>query len=69
MNTTLVNFERAVNLGPTFAAKLLGVSYSTYAQYRSESRRLPKYHRNHVQCLLLLPQRSLARMIREHVNG
>lgn len=69
MNSTLIQFETKVELGPTFAAKLLGVSYSIYAQYRSERRPLPRYHRNHVQALLLLPKRDLALTIKEHVYG
>lgn len=69
VNETLINFEREVALGPTFAAKLLGVSYSIYAQYRSGRRPLQTYHRNHVRVLLRLSKRDLALTIKEHVYG
>lgn len=66
---TLIAFEQHVDLGPTYAARLLGVSYSIYAQYRSGRRPLPAYHCNHIQALMLLPQRTLAALITEHANG
>lgn len=69
MNRTLIEFEKTVELGPTFAARLLGVSYSIYAQYRSDRRPLPRYHRNHIQALLLLSKSALARAIDEHAYG
>ena len=69
MNTTLVEFEATVALGPTYAARLLGVSYSIYAQYRSEHRALPRYHRNHIQALLRVPRRELTKLIKEHAHG
>lgn len=69
MNTQLTSFEAHVRLGPTFAAKLLGVAYPTYAQYRSGRRVLPRYRLNHIQALLLLPEPALRALIEEHVNG
>lgn len=69
MNRILLDFEKRVELGPTFAARLLGVSYSIYAQYRSDRRTLPRYHRNHLRALLLLSKTALAREIDEHVHG
>lgn len=68
LNAILVDFEEKTGLGPTYAAKLLGTSYVTYAQYRSGRRALPRYHQNHIQALLLLPGRMLERLIEEHVR-
>ena len=69
MNEILLHFEKATGLGPTFAARLLGVAYPTYAQYRSERRELPNYHHHHIEALLLLPHTSLAKLIKEHASG
>lgn len=69
MNATLIHFEARVKLGPTRAARLLGVAYPTYAQYRSGRRPFPSYHSNHVQALLLLAPEHLHALIQEHVNG
>lgn len=69
LNTVLVEFEARVALGPTYAARLLGVAYPTYAQYRSGRRVLPDYHRNHIQALLALSPRVLRSLIEEHAYG
>lgn len=69
MNAVLASFESASSLGPTRAALLLGVAYSTYAQYRSGRRKLPTYHRRHIQALALLPAERLRALIQEHVIG
>lgn len=69
MNDTLLTFEHHTELGPTFAARLLGVAYPTYAQYRSGRRELQRYHANHIQALMLLPKAKLANLIEEHANG
>lgn len=63
MNTILIRFEKQVDLGPTYAARLLGVAYPTYAQYRSGRRSLPQYHRNHIDALLALSPEALRRQI------
>ena len=68
MKAILIEFEKKTQLGPTFAARLLGVSYSIYAQYRSERRELPRYHINHIRAISLLSESSLARIIREHAH-
>lgn len=68
MNATLTAFEAAAGLGPTRAARLLGVAYPTYAQYRSGRRALPRYHQRHVQALLALDKRALDALIEEHVR-
>ncbi len=69
MNEILLHLEKTTGLGPTFAARLLGVAYPTYAQYRSGRRELPTYHAHHIEALLLLSQASLARLIKEHADG
>lgn len=69
MNAALLQFEAEVRLGPTRAARLLGVAYPTYAQYRSGRRAFPTYHEHHVQALLLLAPEHLAALIKEHVHG
>lgn len=66
MNPTILGFEKATALGPTYAARLLGVAYPTYAQYRSGRRPLQRYHERHIEALLLLPRGSLDRLIKEH---
>lgn len=66
-NTTLVNFESHTGLGPTFAAKLLGMPYITYAQYRSGTRPIKTQHIYHVEVLLLLDQKVLQKRIKEVV--
>lgn len=65
----LIDFEARVGLRGPSAAKLIGTGYSTYAQYRSGLRPLPRYHKNHVQALLLLQPDTLAVLIKEHANG
>lgn len=69
INPVLQEFERLVSLGPTFAARLIGVAYPTYAQYRSGRRELPTYHQRHIQALLALERKVLVKLIEEHVYG
>lgn len=68
-NETLVRFERKTKLGPTYAARLLGLAYVTYAQCKSGSRPLQTYHERHIEALLLLPHASLQKLIERHANG
>jgi hypothetical protein len=68
-NKVLIDFESRVDLGPTYAARLIGIAYPTYAAYRSGSRELPDYHRNHVQALLLLAPEVLSDLKEEHAYG
>jgi DNA-binding transcriptional regulator YdaS (Cro superfamily) len=69
MNETLLHFEASTGLGPTFAARLLGVAYPTYAQYRSGRRELPTYHSRHIEVLLLLSPSALSKIIERHSRG
>lgn len=69
VNQLLLDFEKHTALGPTFAAQLLGVAYSTYAQVRSGARPMQTYTRRHLQALHLLCREDLDSLIREHVRG
>ena len=67
MNETLLDFELRMALGPTHAAKLLGVAWSTYCQYRNLSRALPKYIRFHVETLIAAPAATSTALIKKRV--
>jgi hypothetical protein len=69
LNKTLVNFEKQIGLGSTYAARLLGVAYQTYASYKNERRKLPLYHARHIRCMLLLPKDVLQKEIEDFANG
>lgn len=66
-NKTLVAFERMCGVGPTRAARVLGVAYPTYAQYRSGRRELPLYHHLHIAALKLLSKEALNATVKERV--
>lgn len=68
MNTVLLQFEKHTRLGPTYAAELLGMAYSTYAQVRNGRRDLQSYTQRHIQALMLLPRDTLTTLISEHVR-
>ncbi len=65
MNDRLMQLELAIGLGPTYAARMLGIAYPTYAQYRSGRRPLQLYHDLHIEALLLLPPAKLSRLIED----
>lgn len=67
MNDLLTKLESHIALGPVSAAKLLGYSYSTYAQYRSGLRPLPRYARHHVSAVMRLTRKQLDGLIKEVV--
>ena len=67
MNDILIEFERRIGLGPTYAARLLGIAYPTYAAYRSEARVLPHYHVCHIRALF--SEQPLEDYIKEHAYG
>lgn len=69
INQTLLRFEQRTKLGPTYAARLLGVAYVTYSQYKSGARPLQTYHERHVEALLLLPAATLSKLIERHANN
>lgn len=68
-NPTLVDFESRTGLGPTYAAKLLGLPYISYAQYRSGDRSPKQQHIYHINALLLLEPKVLQKLIKELVYG
>lgn len=65
----LVDFETRAGLGPTFAARLLGIPYISYAQYRNHSRPLKPTLTYHMEVLLLLDSRVLKARIERIVHG
>lgn len=69
VNPILISFEKHLELGPTFAAELLGISYFTYAQYRNGRRDLPLYHERHIEALKLMPAVILSTLVGTHVRS
>lgn len=69
MNSLLVDFEIYANIESPAAAKVLGVAYPTYAQYKSGFRKLQRYHRFHIETLRALPQRKLIALIKERTDA
>lgn len=69
MNKTLINFERQIGLGSTYAARVLGVAYQTYASYRNERRPLPLYHARHIRHFLMLPADVRKKELEVIANG
>lgn len=66
-NRTLLALELHTGLGPTFAARLLGLPYISYAQYRSGHRELKRTHLYHVEVLMKLEPKALKKRIEEVV--
>ena len=69
MNAVLVDFEKHTGLGPTRAAKLLGVAYCTYAQIRNGRRPMQRYTHRHIEAIRFLKSDALDGLIRKHVYG
>lgn len=67
LNPDLIRLEARTGLGPTKAAKLLGVHYTAYAGYRSGRRPWPIYHQYHVKDLINLDDVRLRKTIQERV--
>lgn len=65
----LLRLEQRIALGPTYAARMMGLAYVTYAQYRSGRRALQLYHERHIEALLALPAAELTRITQEHAYG
>ena len=65
----MTDFEAHTRLGPTFAARLLGLPYISYAQYRSGARKLKTCHRYHMEALMLLDRDTLKARISEVFDG
>lgn len=68
VNQFILDFESHVQLGPTYAAELLGIAYSTYAPVRAGRRKLQLYLQRHIQAVMLLPPERLHALIEEHVR-
>lgn len=70
MNKTLLDFEEKLGVCPTQAARLLGVAWSTYSQYKNLRRELPRYIVYHIDTLESLRKEHADRIIRKRVlNG
>lgn len=67
-NAILAKFEQHTKLGPTYAAELLGVPYSTYAQLRNGTRTMKTHTQRHIQALEHLAPDTLQQIIKEHVR-
>lgn len=65
----LVDFETRTGLGPTYAARLLGIPYISYAQYRNHTRPLKQTFMYHIEVLLLLDKRVLQERIERIAHG
>lgn len=65
----LVDFEDKIGLGATFAARILGIAYPTYAAYRSASRELPQYHINQIHLITLLSATARKAYIQDRLNA
>jgi len=69
MNAILVEFEKRNGIGPTYAARLLGIAYPTYAAYRSDSRVLPRYHFCQIRAISFMGDADRAQYIKENAYG
>lgn len=65
----LTYFEEQIGLGPTHAAKLLGIPYVTYAQYRSYTRPWKVCHERHIEVILMLEPKRRSEYIERIVHG
>lgn len=65
----LAYFEEQTSLGPTFAAKVLGMPYISYAQYRNFSRPWKTCHERHIEVILMLEPKVRSRYIERMLNG
>lgn len=68
-NPVLLDFEKRTELGPTFAARVLGTPYISYAQYRSGARAMKLSMERHIEVILLLSERARAEHIRKALHG
>lgn len=69
VNQFILDFESHIQLGPTYAAELLGIAYSTYAPVRAGRRKLQPYIRKHIKAILMLNEEQLKRLIEEEVRA
>ncbi len=63
----LIELEHRAALGPTKAAALLGVSYTSYKDYKNGRRLLPLYIERSVQAHLALSEQNLRRLVRDTI--
>ena len=65
----LTYFEEQTGLGPTLGAKLLGLPYITYAQYRSYKRPWKVCHERHIEVILMLEPKVRSAYIERVTHG
>jgi len=65
----IVEFETRTGLGPTYAARLLGIPYISYAQYRNHTRPMKPTLLYHMEVLLLLEKGTLNARIERIAHG
>jgi hypothetical protein len=68
VNHTLATFEFDTDLGPTYAARLLGIHYQTYAKYRRNNRDIPEYIARCIEIHYLLSSEALEAQIAKHAQ-
>jgi hypothetical protein len=59
VNPLLVKFEVLLGHGSVDTAKVLGVGYSTYAGWRSNNRKLPRYIKHSILAMAQLDEFQL----------
>jgi len=64
--SALDEFEKFSGLGPTYAAKLLGIPWSTYSQLKNGRRQVKPHTELHIEALRLLPADSLSQLIERY---
>ncbi len=63
-----IEFEAHCGIGSTYAADLLGMGQSTYAQVKSQIRPLKKYQRRHMEALMMLSRDLLDDLISRYTD-
>lgn len=69
MSAVLYQLEDRLRAGPVKTSRLLGYSYSTYAQYKNGRRDMTPYLVAHVKALMALTDEELKKQLEEAVNG
>lgn len=68
LNPIIVSLEAHTGLGPTFAARLLGLPYVSYTQYKTGKRELKDVHIRHIELVMFLDPDQLQEWITRHAG-
>ncbi len=68
LNPIIVALEVHTGLGPTFAARLLGLPYVSYTQYKTGKRELKDAHIRHIELVMFLDPDQLQEWIKCHAG-